>query len=88
MADCQLEVLAGALPGPYSESTSMGLIEWEFQLTWLLIPAILSKPEMNISSVYTWTGDTAEGVSQIFPGQSMITPVYIRKIIRKYCPPQ
>ena len=34
----------------------MGLGEGEFPLT----TALLSKPEMKINTVYTWTGDTAE----------------------------
>ena len=55
MAASQLEVLAGC---QVHSATSMGLVEGEFPLT----TALLSKPEMKLSSVYTWTGDTAEGV--------------------------
>ena len=59
MAAGQLEVLAG---GQVHSATSMGLVEGEFQLTWFFTAALLSKPETKVSSVYTWTGDTAEGV--------------------------
>ena len=40
----------------------MGLVEGEIPLTWFLTTALLFKPETKVSSVYTWTGDTAEGV--------------------------
>ena len=56
----------------------MGLVEGECPLTWFLTTALLSKPEMKVSSVYTWRGDTAEGV-WIFPGQYMTTQVLFLK---------
>ena len=59
MAVGQLDVLAGC---QVHSATSMGLVEGEFPLTWYLTTASLSKPETEVSSVYTWTGDTAEGV--------------------------
>ena len=59
MAAGQLEVLAG---WRVHSATSMGLAEGEFPLTWFFTTALLSKPETNNISVYTWTGDTAEGV--------------------------
>ena len=65
MAACQLELLAGC---QVHSAKSMGLVEGEFPLTWFLTTALLSKPEMKVSSVYTWKGDTAEGV-WIFPVQ-------------------
>ena len=40
----------------------MGLIEEEFPPTWFFTTALLSKPETKVSSVYTWAGDTAEGM--------------------------
>ena len=40
----------------------MVLIEGEFPLTWFFTTALLSKRETKVSSVYTWTDDTAEGV--------------------------
>ena len=55
MAAGQLLELAGC---QVHSATSMGLVEGEFLLTTVL----LSKPETKVSSVYTWTGDTAEGV--------------------------
>ena len=62
----------GRLPGPLSnqlgrnlkraETPTMVLIEGELPLTWFLITALLFKRETKVSSVYTWTDDTAEGV--------------------------
>ena len=40
----------------------MLLIEGEFQLNWFLTTVLLSKRDTKVSSVYTWTNDTAEGV--------------------------
>ena len=54
----------------------MGSVEGEFPLAWFLTAALLSKPEMKVSSVYTWRGASAEGV-WIFLGQNMTTQVYI-----------
>ena len=51
----------GRLPGPLSDQQTI-LVERELPLTWFLITALLSKPQTKVSSVYTWTGDTAEGV--------------------------
>ena len=55
MAAGQFKVLAGC---QVHSATSMGFVEGEFRLT----TALLSKPETKVSSVYTWTGDTAEGM--------------------------
>ena len=55
MAAGQLEVSVGF---QVHSVTSMGLVEGEFSLA----TALLSKPETRVSSVYTWTDDTAEGV--------------------------
>ena len=62
----------GRLPGPLSdelwcnlknaETPAMVLIEGEFPLTCFLTTASLFKRETKVSSVYTWTDDTAEGV--------------------------
>ena len=62
----------GRLPGSLSdqlwrnlinaETPSMVLIEGEFPLNCFLTTALLSKRETRVSSVYTWTDDTAEGV--------------------------
>ena len=62
----------GRLPGPLSDqlwrnlknaiTAAMVLIEGEFPLTWFFTTALLSKRETKVSSVYTWTDDTAEGV--------------------------
>ena len=62
----------GRLPGPLSDqlwrnlknaqTPAMVLIEGEFPLTWFLTTALLFKKETKVSSVYTWTEDTAEGV--------------------------
>ena len=41
----------------------MVLIEGEFPLTWFFATALLFKRETKVSSVYTWTDGTAEGVS-------------------------
>ena len=71
MAACQLELLAGF---QVHSATSMGLVEGEFSLTCFFTTTLLSKPEMKVNSVYTWTGDTAEGVC-IFPGQYMTSQV-------------
>ena len=81
MAACQLELLAGC---QVHSATSMGLVEGEFPLTWFLTNALLSKPEMKVRGVYTWRGDTAEGV-WISPGQYMTTWVYFKK--KKPTPP-
>ena len=45
-----------------AETPAMVLIEGEFPLTWFLTTALLSKRETKVSSVYTLTDDTAEGV--------------------------
>ena len=45
-----------------AETAAMVLIEGEFPLTWFFTTALLSKRETKVSSVYTWTDDTAEGV--------------------------
>ena len=65
----------GRLPGPLSdqlwrslknaETPPMVLIGGEFPLTWFLTTALLSKQETKVSSVYTRTDDTAEGVYAI-----------------------
>ena len=68
MAACQLEVLPGPLSDQLwrnlknAETPAMVLIEGEFPLTWFLTSALLSKREMKVSSVYTWTDDTADVV--------------------------
>ena len=46
----------------------MVLIEGEFPLTWFFTTALLSKRETKVSSVYTWTDDTAEGVYSLGGG--------------------
>ena len=67
----QRGVLAGCRV--YS-ATSMGLLEGEFLLSWFLTTALLSKPETKVSSVYTWTGDTAIGLD--ISRLSVNTPVF------------
>ena len=62
----------GRLPGPrsgqlwrhlkISETPPMVLAGGEFPLTWFFTTALLSKSETKVSSVHTWTCDTAEGV--------------------------
>ena len=54
--------VVGRLPGLLSDHH--GLVGGELPPTcFLTSAALLSKPEMKVSSVYTWRGDTAEGVS-------------------------
>ena len=70
----------GRLPGPLSdqlwsylknaETLAMVLIEGEFPLTWFLTTAFLFKREREVSSVYTWTDDTDEGVYHL-PGWAL-----------------
>ena len=60
----------GRLPDPLSdqlwrnlknsETPALVLVEGEFPLTWFSTTALLSKRETKVSSVYTWTDDTAE----------------------------
>ena len=64
----------------FKRCTDSGLVEGKFPLTWFLTTALLSKPEMKVSSVYTWRGDNTEGVL-IFLGQYMTTQVYILQIM-------
>ena len=73
----------GRLPGPLSdqlwwhlknsETPSMGLVEGEILLTWFLTTALLSKPEANVTSVYRWSGHTAEAGLEIGPVRSSET---------------